>query len=416
MPVRFAALRTPWYKGYLVGGSLAMTADHVEHAISYFVMWQLFESPVLAGFAVVSHWVPHLLFSIPIGALADRVDCRRLVQAGQLAFMVASAGWAYFFFTDSLEPWHCIVLLLIHGFASALWSPPEQMLIYDINGPATLPSALRLHATGLNLGMLLGPAIGAVLLATVGPAWGMLLNIAIYLPFTLYLFLLPYTGHSRADSLSRPRAGFREIFSVVPQLPRYPAVLVVIALQGAAGLFIGTALLPLLPEFGRLLGVGEAGVGYGLLLVAMSTGAVLGGVGLEAIGGVRPTTRLAVGAGLLFATSVLLFSLSPTFGLSLLVLVLAGLGNLVANATAQTIVQLEAPTDRRGAFIGAFGVANMGFRSGSGILVAGLGTLVGVTGAITLNAGILVVIAATLLVITIVNRRTRVTHIPDPVD
>ena len=56
--MRFAALRAPWYKGYLAGGSLMMGADHVEHAITYFVMWQLFESPVLAGFAVISHWVP----------------------------------------------------------------------------------------------------------------------------------------------------------------------------------------------------------------------------------------------------------------------------------------------------------------------------------------------------------------------
>ena len=52
--MRFAALRAPWYKGYLAGGSLMMAGDNLEHAITYWVMWQTFHSPMLAGLAVLT--------------------------------------------------------------------------------------------------------------------------------------------------------------------------------------------------------------------------------------------------------------------------------------------------------------------------------------------------------------------------
>lgn len=68
--MRFAALRAPWYKGYLTGGALTMAGDNFEHAITYWAMWQAFHSPVLAGFAVVAHWTPHLLFGMQLGGIA----------------------------------------------------------------------------------------------------------------------------------------------------------------------------------------------------------------------------------------------------------------------------------------------------------------------------------------------------------
>lgn len=68
-----------------------MAGDNAEHATTYFVMWQTFHSPLLAGFAVISHWLPHLLFSIPFGGLADRFDCRRIIQVSCAAFGLASS-------------------------------------------------------------------------------------------------------------------------------------------------------------------------------------------------------------------------------------------------------------------------------------------------------------------------------------
>jgi MFS family permease len=174
--------------------------------------------------------------------------------------------------------------------------------------------------------------------------------------------------------------------------------------QGAVGLFTGTALLPLLPDFGRLLGQ-DQGPGYILLLIAMSTGAVAGGLGMEALGRIAASTRVAIIASALFGLGVLVFALSRSFPLSLAALVLAGLGNLVGASTAQTVVQLAAPEDRRGAFIGAFGMAANGFRAGSGIVVGGLSALLGVAGGVGIGAGALLAVAIVLFVVVTLQRR-----------
>jgi len=397
--MRFSALRAPWYKGYLGSASLAMGADHVEHAISYFVMWQLFQSPLLAGFAVISHWLPHLLFGVVFGGLADRYDCRKIVQVAQGLFILASLGWAIFIALDALQPWICVLLLVIHGFASALWQPAEQMMVYDIVGGDDLTSGVRLHATGMNLGMLVGPVIGAVLLFTVGPAVGMLINIALYLPFVVFLIVVPYSGHSRAGGATRFRLTLAQTLGVLREVPKYPTILVVLVLQGAVGLLIGTTLLPLLPEFGELLGQDDSGLGYGALLAAMSLGAVVAGLGLESIGRVKSSTRLAIVSTMVFAASILVFALSRNFALSLVMLAVAGMGNLISASMSQTVLQLTAPDDKRGRFLGAYSMTSMGLRTGSGVIVGVVGLLVGATTAIAINAAALLVVALVLLIV-----------------
>jgi len=401
--MRFAALRAPWYKGYWVGGSLMMGGDNLEHAITYWVMWQEFHSPVLAGLAVLTHWLPHLFLSIPLGALADRFDCRRLVQISGLLFILVSIGWGVLFATDSLQPWECVVLLLVHGFASAIWKAPDQLMLYDMVGPEGVASAVRLMATGLNLGQFVGPAIGALLLSTIGPAPGMFLNILMYLPFMIYLFITPMTGHVR-DTARRAAAHWRDIVSVLRDVPRYPSILVVMVLQGAVALFIGVALVPLLPDFGGHLGVPD-GTGYAVLVSAMAAGAVIAGVSIEAIGRMPSNVRVAIVSGTLFALAVLVFALSDSYALSIGALVVAGAGNLVTLSTSQTIVQLEAPPERRGRFVGAAGMTAQGFQSFSGLLMSLFAIGLGVGGGVAVSAGCLLVVAVALLVTVLVRGR-----------
>lgn len=397
--MKFGALRARWYKSYLTGGSLTMAGDNAEHAITYLAMWQLFQSPLLAGFAVVSHWLPHLLFSIPFGGLADRFDCRRIIQISCGLFVVASLGWGVLLLNQALQPWHCVVLLVVHGFASALWHPANQVMLYDMVGEKDLPSAVRLMATGLSLGMLVGPAMGAVLLFTIGPAWGMFANTLFYVPFLVHLALSPFDGHQRRASGVVPRVRLRELLATVRILPQHPNILLVIVLQGAVGLLIGVALMPLLPEFGELLGQVESGLGYGLLLVAMSLGAVTGGLVLESVGRLRATPLVSALGELVFAASVLGFAISRVFPLSLALLVIAGAASIISLSTSQTVVQLEAPPEQRGRFVGAFNTTNMGFRVGSGVLVALLGALVGIPAAVALAAATLLLVCVALAVV-----------------
>ena len=121
---------------------------------------------------MLSHWLPFLLFSVAVGALADRFDPRRIIQCGMVLFIVASVGWGFFFSPTRLQMWHAMVLLVIHGCAGVLWQPPSQLLLYDIVGPrrsaergaAERDGALSRHAgrpgRGRRIMLALGPSHG----------------------------------------------------------------------------------------------------------------------------------------------------------------------------------------------------------------------------------------------------------------
>ena len=157
---RFAALHSRDYRRYFTFSLVSMTADNIEHVISYWVIFQAFHSPSLAGFAVISHWVPFLLFSVYAGALADRYDCRRLIQISQGLFMLASLAWGVLFLAGALRMWHAVVILLVHGCAGVIATPAVQLIVHDIVGAEQLPSAIRLNATSRYLAILLGPGGG----------------------------------------------------------------------------------------------------------------------------------------------------------------------------------------------------------------------------------------------------------------
>src|SRR6185369_2345794 len=111
--------------------------------------------------------------SLFAGALADRHDCRWLIQTSQALFMVASLAWGLLFLAGRLQMWHAVVLLVIHGMAGVVGAPATQLMIHDMVPAEDLPSAIRLFASARYLSILLGPAVGGGLMLLLGPAWGL---------------------------------------------------------------------------------------------------------------------------------------------------------------------------------------------------------------------------------------------------
>ncbi|CAL9356068.1 hypothetical protein SUDANB95_00568 [Actinosynnema sp. ALI-1.44] len=384
-PRRFAALRDKDCRPYLFGAGLAMMADNVEHVITYWVLWEKFQSPALAGFAVISHWLPFLLLSVWFGSLADRYDCRRVIQAAQVLFMGVSAAWGILFFTDTLQVWHAGVLLVLHGIAGALWGPGEQLMLHDFVGPDELPSAVRLNATFRSLGVLFGPVVGSVLLLGLGPTAGIFVNIAFYLPLTLFLFRTKFTGHTR-DAHARPRVGVLESLRVLREVGSNRTLVAMIAVAGLASFFVGASLQSAMPIFATDLGAGDAGLAYGVLLFANGAGGVLGGVLLEATTRLRPTVRTAVVATGIYGVTSLGFAVTGSYPLAVVLLLVGGVAHLASMSITQTVVQLLSPPADRGRVLGVYGMSSGGLRAGSGFTVGLLGAAVGVHASLAWSA------------------------------
>ena len=357
-----------------------MMADNIEHVISYWMMFQKFDSPALGGFAVVSHWLPFLVFAVPAGALADRFDPRRLIQCGMLLFITASLGWGYFFLTDSLQMWHAMVLLVVHGCAGVLWMTSSQLLLHDIVGPQVLPSAVRLNATARYLGILVGPAVGGGMLLWLGPTWGIFLNTLFYLPLVFWLWKAPYGPKFRAGHQPVPRAvrGLADIVSTIREVRPNPLLASMIVLAGAGSFFLSGGYQAQMPGFARELGHDDPGVAYSMLLAADAAGALLAGLLLESRGLLRPAPRTAMALAMVWAVALGSFALVKSYPLALALLFAAGFFELSFNSMAQTLVQLHAPPAIRGRVIGLYGMSALGLRTFSGISIGLVGSLTGV--------------------------------------
>jgi MFS family permease len=389
----FPAIRHSGFRAFLLGGAAAMLADNVEHVITYWVVFQKFRSPALGGFAVIAHWVPFLVLSVPIGALGDRLDPRRLIQLGMAIFMLVSVTWGLLILTESLQAWHAMVLLVMHGIAGVLWGPPSQLLLHDIVGPQHLQSAVRLNSTGRYLGMLLGPAVGSGMLLLLGPGYGLIANALIYAPLTLWLWNAPYGPRFRAANVTGATTvrTLRDILVAVHSIRQHPTIASMTLLAGGAAFFVGNAYQAQMPGFAVDLGHGNPGVSYSALLAADAAGALTAGVGLESVGWLRARVRTAFLLGLLWCLALSGFALSRSYPLALTLLFLAGFLELAFNSMTQTLVQLTAPADMRGRMIGVFSMAAAGMRAFSGITVGLVGQYLGIHWSLALSAALLFV-------------------------
>ena len=400
--VAFAALRHKDFRIYFVATMLAMMADNIEHVISYWLLFEKFKSPVLGGFAVISHWTPFLFFAVYFGAMADRHDCRKVIQVAQLMYMSVSAAWAILFFTDTIQVWHACVLLVIHGMAGVLWGPGSQLLIHDIVGSEHLQSAVRLNSTSRQMGVLFGPAVGGGLMLFFGPTAGLFINTLIYLPLTIWLLTVPYTGHSREGAGRARRAiSWRDAIDVIREVSGNRPIITMVALGGCASFFVGSAFQAQMPEFAHDLGTEKADFAYSALLAANACGAVVGGILLEGKGWLQPRVRTAIVCAILWCVLIAGFALSYNYYLSLALLFCAGVLNLAFYSMAQTIVQLMAPAQLRGRLIGLFSMSSMGLRAFSGVTVGVMGGLIGVHWSLALSAMMLLAVTLALFAFTI---------------
>ena len=378
-PVAFAALRHGSFRAYFVTSAAAMMADNIEHVISYWVMFEKFHSAALAGFAVLSHWLPFLLFSVYFGALADRYDCRRIIQAALVLFMGVSLAWGLLFLSGTLEMWHAMVLLTVHGLAGVIWGPASQLLVHDIVGPEQLQSAVRLSATSRYLGLLMGPAVGGALMLLLGPPTGLLVNAFIYLPLFLWLWKVPYDGHGRHVQAGPRRAtGFTDTIALLREVSADRTIFSMIVLAGVSSFFVGNAFQAQMPEYAHDLGTDDAGVRYSILLGANAAGALAGGLILESRSMFQPRPQTAIVFTALWCLVIAAFAAATSYPVAVALMFAAGFLNLAFSAMSQTLVQLQAPVQLRGRLIGLYNTANNGLRAFSGVTVGVLGSLIGV--------------------------------------
>jgi len=397
----FAIFSNKGFRALIITYTLAMTADNIEHVISYWMMYQKFHSPELGGFAVLSHWLPFLFFSVPMGMLGERFDPRRLIQIGMILFSLVSLGWGYCFWVDGLQMWQAMALLVLHGCAGVFWHTSTQILLHDVVNKEELPGAVRLLATARYLGILAGPGVGGLILIGLGPTLGIFLNATFYIPTFIWLIKAPYGPAFNAGTRSFRTAvrGLSDILATFKEVSTLPVIFTMVILAGSVSFFVGSSYQAQMPEYADHLGHGDPGLLYSMLLAADAAGALFAGLILNNKGIMTPRPKSALVLAIIWCVVLVSFALTNQYIISILLLFIAGFLELSFSSMAQALVQLNAPEDHRGRVIGLFNMFSLGMRAGSGVTVGLVGGLIGVHYSLALAGVVLALVVSALLYI-----------------
>jgi MFS family permease len=361
----FAALRHRNYRLFFIGQLVSLTGTWMQNVAERWLVWELTGSPFKLGVVTFAAGVPVLLFSLWGGLVADRVPKRRLLMMTQTFMMTLALVLAVDVLLGTVQWWHVGILAFLLGTANSFDAPARQAFVVEMVGRSDLMNAIALNSALFNSARIIGPALAGVTLAALGTAWCFALNALSFLAVLIGLALMhvkPYVGAvSTESSLVQIREGVTYIW-------RHPFVRSLIALVAVSNMFaLGyMALLPALAQ--DVLHVGT--VGFGFMTTAIGVGALAGALFIASLGDYQFKGRMLAAGNLLFPVMVIALSLSRSFHLTMGFLVVAGLGFMTQNATANTLVQTTVPDALRGRVMSVYMMVFQGFFP-IGSLIAG---------------------------------------------
>jgi len=329
-PLKIGLFRAMWLA--ILGSNVGTWINDVAAA---WVMAERTGSPLMVALVQSATTVPVVLLALVAGTLADIVDRRRYLLFTQGWMLLVAATLATLTGLSMLTPGLLVALTFAMGCGAAMAMPAQAAIVSELVPRPMLASAVALNSIGINIARSLGPAIGGLIVAQLGPSWAFGLNA---LSFAAMLIVLTrWTPDATASTLPPEGfgAGLRAGLRYALRAGRLQAVLV----KSAGFFFFASAVTALLPLVVRGEMHGGAGL-YGILLGCIGIGAVTGAL-------VLPTLRARMDRDLLVLLATLACALS-LFGLAWLrhmaLLPLAMLVNGFAWITVLSSLQIAAQT------------------------------------------------------------------------
>ena len=364
-PRMFRSIENRNYRLYFVGQSVSVLGGWLQSVAQAWLVYRLTNSSLLLGLVVFIGQVP-LLFLSPLGGLiADRYSRRGVVTAAQIASMLLAFALAALMLSGQVRLWEIMVLAGLQGAVSAVDVPARQALVSVIVEADNLLNAVALNSSIFSNASAVAPVVAGYLVAAIGEGWCCAINGVTYLAMIGSVLLMRFEEHrehgAKQSALSSIREGFHFIHDTAP-IRRIMALLAAVSLLGAPF----TVLMPVFSD--KILHAGPRGLGF--LMSANGLGCLIGSLLLASRSGLTGLGRWIVFGSAGFGATLVLFSLSSSLLLSLLILVPAGFFLFYEITASNTLVQAMSPQAMRGRSIGVLSMLILGIAP-FGALLAG---------------------------------------------
>ncbi len=354
------------FRLFWIGQTLSLVGTWMQTMAQGWLALELTNNAFLVGLVASVGSLPILLLSFVAGVYVDRVDRLRLVVLMQALMLAEAMALWLLTVTGHVTIEAILALAFVYGVCSAFEIPARQSLIIDLVGREDLPEAIALNSSGFNLARIVGPAIGAAVIAAFGIAWCFGANALSYVAVLIGLLRIRLPRVERPAPTGSALEGLREGFAYMWHTP------VVRTLMGVVLVFsvLGTPYLTLMPVTARdRLGL-DAG-GYGVLLAAVGVGGLAGALFLAAVGPRVPRGRLLVGASCAFSVLLLAFSVVREVWVALPLLLAIGFAMILNGALSNALLQAIVPDALRGRLMAAYSFVVVGMAQVVGAFVGG---------------------------------------------
>ena len=344
----FSSLAIHDFRNLWLGMLMMMGAMQMLMLTQSYLIYDMTGSPGLLGLINSSFALPLLVLALFAGALADRLEGKRIIQIGQSVAALSALAIAVSVATDTVTWVHLLVGSMVLGSCMSFLMPARQSIIPQLVGEGNLTNAMALNAAGMSATTLLAPALAGGLYAVWGPALTYFTIMALFLGSVFLTGLLPkLTRMARRTRSSM--AG--DIGAGLSYVRRNPLVLILLFMGLTTALFAMPFRL-LMPIF--VVDIYERGPeAMGLLVSGMGLGSLAGALFIASLGTWRRGLMLITGT---FVTGIalLLVALLPFYTVALGLMVILGLGDAGRRTLNQSLIIEVTDPQFRGRVVSMF--------------------------------------------------------------
>jgi MFS family permease len=327
-----------------LGMMISVAGTQMQTWALFWHIRSLTDQPIALGGVGVARILPIVGFSLIGGAIADRLDRRRVIFITQGVMALSALVLAWLTLQGNITLWNIYLLTAIQAAAAAFDSPARQALVPNLVPANDLPNAFSMQSIAFQSGAIIGPAMSGLVIAYMGQSYTYLINAATYLAVILALILMGKVPQ-QIRSIGRRVVNREAIAEGIRFIFGTPIILSTMLLDFFATFF--SSANTLMPIFARdVLNVGA--VEYGWMSAAQSIGAVSVSLIISQLGEIRRQGPILLASVVAFGFATIGFGLARSFPLAMLALALIGASDSVSMIIRNTIRQLQTPDYLRG--------------------------------------------------------------------
>jgi len=365
------ALRHRNFQLFFSGQLISLIGTWMQTVAQSWLVYRLTGSGLKLGAVGFASQIPVFLFAPLGGIVADRTNRKHVVIATQVASMLLAFVLAALTLTHAIDHrvWMIFVLAALLGVVNAFDIPGRQSFLVDMVGREDLMNAIALNSSMFNGARVIGPAVAGVLVARLGEGWCFFANAVSYIAVIAGLLLMKIHAPARVSANTSPWEHIVEGFQFVNRTAPIRALMILLGLVSLSGMPY-VVLMPLFAdkilrnggqEFATLIGSHDLGaVRLGILMGAAGVGALLGALTLAVRTGVKGLGTWVSVCCAGFGISLMLFSFSKSFWVSVLLLLPVGYFVMLQMASSNTLIQVMVPDVLRGRAMAVYSMMFMG--------------------------------------------------------